>query len=50
MALEIVTACKNDKLKRMTRNMYTTREHGKRHVSCFVSRLFCTVNKNLKEE
>ena len=40
MALEIVTDG-NDKpeLKRITRNMYTTREHGTEHVSCFVSRL-----------
>jgi len=28
MALEVVTNGKYENLKRMTRNMYTTREHG----------------------
>ena len=37
MALEGVTDGRNDKTeKKMTRNMYTTREHGTGHVFCFV--------------
>ena len=35
MALEVVTDGKNVKtVKRMTRDMYTTREHGTGHVFC----------------
>ena len=36
MALEAVTDGKMTKLKRMSRNMYTTREHGACHAFCFV--------------
>ena len=39
MALAPVADVRMTKLKRITRNMYTTREHGTGHVSCFVSRL-----------
>ena len=42
MVLEVVTDGKNVKtVKRMTRNMYTTREHGTGHVFCFVAAFFC---------
>ena len=42
MALEVVTDDNlgMSKLKRMTRKMYTTREHGTGHVFWFVCRLF----------
>ena len=43
MALEVVTNDhygKNDKLKRMSRNMYTTREHGKK---IFEFCMFCVL-------
>ena len=39
MALEVVTDGKMTKLKRMTRHMYTTREHGTAHMFYFVCRL-----------